>query len=39
MNIISVCNESGSRLENSGGEQCIITEMLRDNSKTTYKQV
>lgn len=39
MSIIPVYNESGSRLENSGGEQCIITEMLRENSKTEYEQV
>lgn len=34
MNVISIYNESDSVLENSGGEQSIITEMLRDNSKT-----
>lgn len=39
MNVISVYNESGSRLENSGGELCSVTEMLRDNSKTEYEQM
>lgn len=28
MNVISVYNKSGSRLENSGGDLCSVTEML-----------
>lgn len=39
MNVISVYNKSGSRLENSGGDLCSVTEMLRGNSKTEYEQV
>jgi len=38
MNVTSVYNDSGSRLESSGGELYSITEMLRDRSKTEYEQ-